>query len=411
MELGETAHGLRALNDRNRPENTTMRSMKTTCYGLLLTLLPSLALAQNAPTPRDATAPKNSEDAKAPRDTKAPGGRLLLKDFTPRSMLRVPQNPVARARFAVIDFHGHLSRAEPQRTIRVMDACNVRMVVNFDGGSGPNLERQKERFGEHPGRFVHFARLRWRTIDDEDFSAKAARQLEDDVRAGARGLKISKALGLYVRDRSGKLIAVNDPRLESVWAKCGELGIPVVIHTADPDAFFLPVDAENEQYGALVRKPAWSFHGRDFPSKDTLLAQRNDIIARHPRTTFVGLHMANRTENLAEVTALLEKHPNLHVEFGARVNELGRQPYTARKFFLQHQDRILFGLDRNPPSAYHYRVYFRFLETWDEHFDYDRRPGLGRWKIYGIGLPDGVLEKVYYRNALKLLKLEKLPFP
>jgi predicted TIM-barrel fold metal-dependent hydrolase len=371
-----------------------MSSLKTPVCCLVLALLPSPAFAQGAKTPKDAAAPTDG---------------LLLKNFAPRSMLRVAENPVARARFPVIDFHAHLSRAEPERLNRVMNACNVRMVVNFDGGSGERLERQKKRFGEHASRIVHFARIPWWTIDDEDFSEKATRQLEADVRAGARGLKISKALGLYVRDKNSKLVAVNDPRLDAVWAKCGELDIPVVIHTADPDAFFLPVDAKNEQYGALTRKPQWSFHGRDFPSKDTLLAQRNDIIERHPRTTFVGLHMANRTENLAEVTALLEKYPNLHVEFGARVNELGRQPYTARKFFLQHQDRILFGLDRNPPSAYHYRVYFRFLETWDEHFDYDGRPGLGRWKIYGIGLPDVVLEKVYYKNALKLLKLQKLP--
>ena len=266
-------------------------------------------------------------------------------------MLRVDEHPVARARFPVIDFHGHLSRADPEQSIRVMRACNVRMIVDFDGGSGDRFERQKKRFEKHTGRFVHFARLQWRTIDDEDFSRKATRQLEVDVRAGARGLKISKALGLYVRDRNEKLIAVNDPRLDAVWAKCGELGIPVVIHTADPDAFFLPVDARNEQYQALVRKPNWSFHGKDFPTKDALLEQRNDIIARHSKTVFVGLHMANRTENLAEVAALLKKYPNLYVEFGARVNELGRQPYTSRKFFLDHQDRILFGLDRNPPRG------------------------------------------------------------
>ncbi|MCZ6792622.1 MAG: amidohydrolase family protein [Planctomycetota bacterium] len=341
------------------------------------------------------------------QEPETPGEGLRLEDFSPKSMLRVAEHPVARARFPVIDFHGHLSRARPEQTIRVMDACNVRMVVDFDGGFGERFERQKERFAAHPGRFVHFARLEWRTIDDPDFSTKAALQLEADVKAGARGLKISKALGLYVRDRAGKLIAVNDRRLDAVWAKCGELGIPVVIHTADPDAFFLPVDGKNEQYEALVRRPNWSFHGRDFPSKETLLKQRNEVIERHPKTTFVGLHVANRSEDLSEVSALLDRRPNLHVEFGARVNELGRQPYTARKFFLKYQDRILFGLDRNPPSAYHYRVYFRFLETWDEHFDYAGRQGLGRWKIYGIGLPDSVLKKVYSENALKLLGIEE----
>ena len=334
-------------------------------------------------------------------------GDLLLKDYAPRPMLKVEANFVERAKFPVIDFHGHLGRAAPGPTIKIMDACNVRMIVDFDGRYGDRFKRQKEKYSGHPGRFIHFARLNWKTVDDPDFSGKAARQLDEDHRSGARGLKISKALGLYVRDREGKLIAVNDRRFDAVWTKCGELGMPVAIHTADPDAFFLPIDGKNEQYDAMKRNPRWSFHGKDFPSKDELLRQRNEIIERHPKTIFVGLHVANRSENLAEVAALLEKHPNLHVEFGARVNELGRQPYTARRFFLKYQDRILFGRDRAFMKPYHFRVYFRFLETWDEYFPYDGRPGLGRWRIYGIGLPDEVLEKVYYKNAAKLLGLGK----
>ncbi len=213
-------------------------------------------------------------------------------------------------------------------------------------------------------------------------------------------------LGLYLRDDGGKLVAVNDPRFDAIWAKCGELGIPVAIHIADPDAFFLPLDEFNEQYDALKRNPSWHFYGKDFPSKNTLLEQRNEILAKHPKTTFVGLHVANRSENLGEVADLLDRFPNLYVEFGARVNELGRQPYTARKFFLKYADRILFGLDRSSLSPYHYRVYFRFLETADEYFPYNHRPGLGRWQIYGIHLPDEVLRKVYYQNARRLLGLK-----
>ena len=335
-----------------------------------------------------------------------PDQELLLKDFKPRSMLQVPEHPVEKARFPVIDFHGHLGRMDPQEALRVMEATNVQTIIDFDGGSGPALEEQKARYAGLSGRVVHFARLNWRWINDADFSSRSAKRLEEDVKAGARGLKVSKMLGLYLRDDEGKLVAVNDPRFDPIWAKCGELGIPVAIHIADPDAFFLPLDEFNEQYDALKRNPGWHFYGKDFPSKNTLLKQRNEILARHPGITFLGLHVANRSENLAEVANLLDRFPNLYVEFGARVNELGRQPYTARRFFLKYADRILFGLDRSSLSPYHYRVYFRFLETSDEYFSYNHRPGLGRWQIYGIHLSDDILRKVYYQNAQKLLGLK-----
>ena len=332
---------------------------------------------------------------------------LLLREYRPKSMLKVDASPVLRAKFPFIDFHGHLRRATPERSIAVMDACNMKVIVDFDGFYGEHFRKQKEKFSEHPGRFIHFARINWRTIDDPDFSGKAARQLEEDVKAGARGLKISKALGLYVRTRDGKLLAVNDRRLDAVWAKCGELGIPVAIHVADPDSFFLKIDRFNENYEQLMRNPKWSFYGKDFPPKDAILKQRNEIIERHPKTIFVGLHVANRPENLAEVAGWLDKYPNLYVEFGARLNQLGRQPYTARKFFLKYPDRILFGVDWSPPNLGQYRRYLRFLETYDEYFEYAGRPGSGRWRIYGIGLPDDILKKVYYGNAAKLLKLNE----
>lgn len=330
---------------------------------------------------------------------------LLLKDFNPKSMLKVEETLVERAKFPAIDIHGHLARMDPEKALQIMDDCNVRVLVDFDGRWGDILERQKAKYRRWPGRVIHFTRLKWSAINDSDFSEQMVEQLRDSVTAGARGLKISKALGLYVRDETGKLIAVNDPRLDPVWTECGKLGTPVAIHVADPDAFFLPLDKNNEQHIALSRHPLWHFQGKDFPTKDTLLQQRNAVIARHPDTTFIGLHVANRPENLAEVGALLDRFPNFHVEFGARVNELGRQPYTSRKFFLKYQDRILFGVDRGSMTRFHYRVYFRFLETQDEYFSYGGN--LGRWRIYGIYLPDDVLEKVYYQNAARLLKLDQ----
>lgn len=332
---------------------------------------------------------------------------LRLKDYQPKSMLKVAAHPVARARYPVVNLHAHLRNADPAKTIAAMDAMNVRTLVNLDGGWGDHLKEQIRRFKPYPGRVIHFARVDWKTIDDPDFSEKAARQLEEGHKLGARGLKISKALGLYVRNKAGKLIAVNDPRLDSVWAKCGELGMPVAIHVADPDAFFQPIDRHNERYEQLKRRPEWGFTGKDYPSKETLLEQRNDIVARHPKTIFIGLHVANRPENLAEVAGWLDRYPNLHVEFGARLNEIGRQPYTSRKFFLKYQDRILYGTDGRQPDPAQYRRYFRYLETFDEYFGYAGSNRSGRWMIYGIGLPDEVLEKVYTRNAAKLLKLDE----
>ncbi|MPY91179.1 MAG: amidohydrolase family protein [Luteitalea sp.] len=330
---------------------------------------------------------------------------LTLSDYDPVSMLEVASDVVTKAKVPAVDFHNHINHDEPERLLHVMDACNVAVIVNFTGGFGETLQAQVAKFARHADRFLVFANVNWDGIDEPDFGQQAARQLEADVKAGARGLKIFKNLGLGVKDNTGTLVAIDDRRLDPVWAKAGELDIPVAIHTSDPDAFFLPVDRFNERYEELQAHPDWSFHGAQFPSKATLLEQRNNVIARHPRTTFVALHVANHAENLSEVAAWLDRYPNLYVEIGARLNELGRQPYTARTFFVTYADRILFGVDSRPAESV-YHPYFRFLETFDEHFDYFTHPRQGRWKIYGIGLPDEVLEKVYRRNARKLLRLD-----
>jgi predicted TIM-barrel fold metal-dependent hydrolase len=241
----------------------------------------------------------------------------------------------------------------------------------------------------------------WGKIDDPNFSSEMVQQLDDGVRRGARGLKVLKDLGLGVKDKSGKLIPVDDPRLDPVWEECGRLGIPVAIHTSDPEAFFLPVDRQNERYEELILNPTWSFSGPDIPSKQKLLEQRNHIFAKHPRTTFIALHVANWPENLDAVSGWLDKYPNMYVEFGAREAELGRQPRRARKFFLDYQDRIMFGTDSEPEEKM-YANYFRWLETADEYFDYWGAPGQGRWAIYGMEFPDAVLEKIYHKNAEKI---------
>jgi predicted TIM-barrel fold metal-dependent hydrolase len=283
-----------------------------------------------------------------------------------------------------------------------MDRANVKKVVILTGMWGEKLQGVLDKMVKpYPDRFVVFTQMDWSKIDDPQFGAKMVEQMHDAVRRGARGLKVLKDLGLGVKDKSGKLVAIDDPRIDPVWEECGRLGIPVAIHSTDPEAFFTPTDKHNERYEELMHNPSWSFYGPKFPSKKKLLEERNHVFEKHPHTTFIALHVANWPENLDAVSEWLRKYPNMNVEFGAREAELGRQPRRAREFFLEFQDRILFGTDSEPNEKM-YANYFRWLETNDEYFDYWDSPGQGRWEIYGMGLPDAVLEKVYHANAEKI---------
>jgi predicted TIM-barrel fold metal-dependent hydrolase len=283
-----------------------------------------------------------------------------------------------------------------------MDNTNVRTIVILTGMWGDQLQHVIDKMVKpYPGRFMVFTQIDYSKIDDPNFSQEAVANLDDAVKRGARGLKCLKDLGLGVRDKSGKLVPVDDPRLDPIWEEAGRLHIPVFIHTSDPEAFFHPVDGSNERYEELTEHPDWSFDGPQFPTKGVLLAQRDRMFAKHPHTQFVALHMANWPENLDYVSSLLDKLPNIMVEFGAREAELGRQPRRAREFFLKYQDRIMFGTD-NEVTEEMYRNHFRWLETADEYFDYWGYPGQGRWEIYGMALPDPVLEKIYHGNAEKM---------
>jgi predicted TIM-barrel fold metal-dependent hydrolase len=335
---------------------------------------------------------------------------LLLKDFDPKPMLHVSSHDIRQAKFPVIDMHNHVNdpggihgeEIPPAEVVRRMDRANVKKIVILTGMWGDKLQRVLDKMVKpYPDRFIVFTQMDWSKIDDPSFSPEMVGQLDEAVRRGARGLKILKDLGLGVRDKSGKLLAIDDPRLDPIWEECGRLGIPVAIHTSDPEAFFTPIDNRNERYEELMENPTWSFYGPQFPSKDTLLAQRNHAFEKHPHTTFIALHVANWPENLDAVSAWLDKYPNMYVEFGAREAELGRQPRRARKFFLDYQERIMFGTDSEPEEAM-YANYFRWLETADEYFPYWGSPGQGRWGIYGMELPDSVLEKVYHKNAEKM---------
>jgi predicted TIM-barrel fold metal-dependent hydrolase len=206
------------------------------------------------------------------------------------------------------------------------------------------------------------------------------------------------------RNPDGSLIAIDDPRFDPIWAACGRLGLPVIMHTADPSAFFEPIDATNERYEELSRHPDWHFPQDKFPSRAELHAARNRLFARHRETQFIAAHLGNDGEDLAEAGQLLDEHPNVVVEFASRISELGRQPYSARRFLMRYQDRILFGTDGPWPET-RYRYYWRFLETWDEYFPYSEKPfpPQGFWRIYGVALPDSVLEKIYWRNAARVI--------
>jgi len=361
---------------------------------------------------------------------------LDLTEFQPRSMLRVPETMVPHAKFPVIDVHTHLSfqatsqngvpvgekmkyPAPPEEILAVMDRKNIHTMVDLTGGHGQGVAEVIQKWqAAHPGRFLVFTEPWWERSNTPGYSQFQADEIARAHQAGAKGLKITKVLGLYLRENisTGKLVKVDDPRFDAMWENCGALDMPVGIHTADPDAFFLPTDRFNERFEELNNHPDWSFYGRDFPRLLELLGARNRMFARHPRTQFIALHVGNRAEDLGYVSECLDHFPNMHVELGARLNELGRQPRLARKFFDKYQDRIMFGTDAVPhgtdtPQQIFgdalYEIYYRFLETEDEYFDYAPAPvpPQGRWRISGLGLPDPILRKVYYQNAMRLLKL------
>lgn len=373
-----------------------IRQLATTIFVVLLI---TAACAQNIGYKAD----PNAEQKKT----------LLLRDFHPQSMLHAGNHAVLRARFPVFDVHQHVNDAArieehmpPAELVARMDRLNIKTIVILTGLWGEKLQAVvDEMVKPYPGRFLVFVQIDWSKIDDPEFSAEMVQQIDDGVRRGARGLKILKDLGLGVRDKSGKLVAIDDPRLDPIWDECGRLGIPVAIHSGDPEAFFHPIDGNNERYEELIEHPDWSFYGPQFPSLEALLEARSRVFAKHPKTTFISLHMG-WPENLDWVETMLKKYPNTYAEFGAREAELGRQPRRTRNLFVDYQDRILFGTD-NSPDVDMYTNNFRWLETADEQFEYAGYPGEGRWLIDGLDLPDSVLEKIYHLNAEKLFQTRK----
>jgi predicted TIM-barrel fold metal-dependent hydrolase len=366
----------------------------------------------------------NGQNAKSDPPATQPEAKpgLALGDFHPETRLRVPGSTVTRAKFSVVDVHSHFRiklRPTPNALdefVDLMNRQNIAIAVSLDGTLGPILDEHLQYLWKnHKSRFIVFANIDWQgdgkenepatwDCNQSDFVHRTVLALQAARQKGISGLKLFKQFGLNYRNSDGSYIAIDDPRFDPIWETCGQLGIPVIMHTADPSAFFEPITARNERYEELSRHPDWHFPSDKFPTRSSLHAARNRIIERHRSTTFIGAHMANDAEDLVETSQLLDAHPNLYIELASRISELGRQPYSARDFLIKYQDRVMFGTDGPWPEP-RYRSYWRFLETRDEYFPYAEKPfpPQGFWQIYGVHLPDDVLKKIYSENAKKAI--------
>ncbi|HEX8357449.1 MAG TPA: amidohydrolase family protein [Segetibacter sp.] len=336
-----------------------------------------------------------------------------FEKYDPPSSLVVPEHKITRAKFPFVDVHNHQSNMATQNLKELttaMDKLNMVVMVNLSGQSGEAITKSVANINANaPKRFIVFANINFSGVGENNWSANAVKQLEADVKNGANGLKIFKSLGFSVKDNTGKRVAVDDERLDAIWKKCGELKIPVLIHTADPKPFWDPLDEHNERWLELTTHPGRKRSASDPEPFDQLIAEQHRVFKKHPNTTFIAAHFGWYPNDLSTLAKLLDEMPNVVVEFGAVIAELGRQPKAAKTFFTKYQDRILFGKDSWVPEEY--ATYFRVLETEDEYFPYHKKYH-AFWRMYGMGLPDEILKKVYYKNALRIVpNIDKSLFP
>lgn len=326
-----------------------------------------------------------------------------IVDYRPKSTVVAEAHPVPTAKFPVVDIHSHqaINAGNIAQFIREMDTLNLRVLVNLSGGSGQRLAEAVQfiRGSAHPDRFRVFANVNFDGVGSPGWAPRAAAELREAIQNGAIGLKIFKNLGLHARKADGSRLKIDDPELDPIWETCAALNVPVLIHTADPAQFFDPIDYHNERWLELALFPNRQYPAERFPSFETLMTERDRMFKRHPRTRFIAAHFAWHGNDLARAARMLEQMPNVYLEVGAVLYEFGRQARGSREFFTKYQDRVLFGKDAYEPSEYPY--FFRVFETTDEYFDYYRNYH-AFWKLYGLGLSDEVLRKLYYRNALAI---------
>lgn len=341
--------------------------------------------------------------------------KMDFEQYDPPSTLVVPEHKLTRAKFPFIDVHNHqfnMPSQDLQALLQEMDKLNMAVMVNLSGrgrGSTEHLERSLENVKKtNPKRLVVFTNMDFDAIDDPLWQGRMLRQLEEDVKKGASGLKIYKSLGMFTQDSKGNRIHIDDPRLDPIWDKCGALGIPVLIHSADPRQFWQPIDENNERWLELKLHPGRR-HDSDPVSWETIIEEQHNMFKKHPKTKFINAHLGWYGSDLQKLGELMDQLPNMYTEIGAVIAELGRQPRTARAFLIKYQDRVLFGKDSWVPEEY--ATYFRVLETADEYFPYHKRYH-AFWRMYGLDLPDDVLKKIYYKNALKIIpNIDASQFP
>jgi len=342
--------------------------------------------------------------------------KMDFEEYNPPSSLVVPEHRLKKAKFPFIDIHNHygnMNTADLSERVKFMDELNMGIMVNLSGrgfrSSGDHLEKSFDNINKQfPARFLLFTNVDFTDIDNPEWSARMTKQLEDDVRRGAKGLKIYKNLGIHFKDKSGKRVSIDDPRIDPIWAKCGELKIPVLIHSADPKPFWDPIDNQNERWLELKLHPGRRYDST-FASWETIIAEQHNVFKKHPKTKFINAHLGWYGNDLKKLGELMDQLPNMYTEIGAVIAELGRQPRAAKAFLTKYQDRVLFGKDSWVPDEY--ETYFRVLETEDEYFPYHKRYH-AFWRMYGLGLSDEVLKKIYYKNALTLIpSIDKSQFP
>jgi predicted TIM-barrel fold metal-dependent hydrolase len=339
---------------------------------------------------------------------------VSIEDYEPKSTLRVPEHKLTRAKFPFIDVHNHQRELAPDKLdklVQDMDSLNMRILINspVSGGQGKWLaDAVKAMKGKDPARFAVMTNIDYNNLEDPNYGTRVAAQLEKDIQAGAVGLKIWKHLGMMLNDSKGR-IKVDDPRFDPVFEMCAKYKIPVLIHTGDPWGLFQPMDKYNERWLELKLRARRNQSEQTNFTWEQLIEEQHNLFARHPKTTFINAHLGWLGHDLERLGALLDRLPNVYGEVGAITSELGRQPRAARRFFIKYQDRILFGKDLY--SVPEYYVYFRLFETDDDYFDPIRKYH-GIWKMYGLDLPDDVLKKVYYKNALRIFPgLSSAGFP